>query len=317
MDDVYLEGVEAIKGKRQLQGGYDSDSEDAYEEDDDEYRENSNGDADGERKSKRVKFEDESEEEDREQQHVGKYLPGRGVGSVGGVKIESFNFSGSESDAESGSGSGSGSGSDEESHHLLDVDELAMEKARQAELERKVKQDSNRVDPLANLSTVVLIQSVISCIEPAENGMEALQRLYQTQKKKTKMRGLTTADGGVDNQNQNQNQNQNHNDVAEISNSIARLTEWLNVLERFRGHVDSFRRSRESWCREIRGAKLGKIPEDSLWEYRYVEDGDDGDVHGPFEYSMMLEWLDGYFVESPVVIRPFASAESFQPLSPK
>lgn len=188
-----------------------------------------------------------------------------------------------------------------------------MRKAKEAADKREQEQRQRNIADM-DVLTKDLLGTLIKNLERGETALEALARLGRGKSQKPKW------------QNKNKNKRKATNGTADIEMTeedkedpveikrkaaVESITESADQLLT-RGQTEIYDQERELLIRQYRrdtGEDWVEPPEDpsdhvdtqqaegKMWEYRW-SDGRDGEIHGPYEGFMMVQWKDaGYFGE--------------------
>lgn len=179
----------------------------------------------------------------------------------------------------------------------------AKEAAEKREVERKEK---DRMDD--SVLTADVLRIIITRLERGETILDALARLGKGLRRKPKWR------------NKKKNKKSNGDDVemtgdnpeeAKRREIIDTITGAADILMS-RGQPEIYDTQRELLTRQYRNetgeawddppstSTKGELEQEepSMWEYRWSDARDGGDVHGPYDSSMMNSWKSaGYFGE--------------------
>ena len=184
-----------------------------------------------------------------------------------------------------------------------------MKKAKEAADKRDQERRQKNTQDDAVLTSDVL-KRLILLLERGETSLEALARIGKGKDKKPKW------------QNKNKNKkkqttetddvNMAEDDPAEIrrKEAVEAITAAADLLLT-RGQPEIYDAERELLIRQYRkesgdewvepsapGRQDEDASETKTWEYRWSDARDGGEVHGPYEGSMMVQWNDaGYFGE--------------------
>lgn len=200
---------------------------------------------------------------------------------------------------------------------LEGVSKRDMKKAKEASDKRDEEQRKQSALDDAVL-TSDLLKRLIPRLEKGETVLEALARLGSGKEKKTRW------------QNRQKNRKKQVSDIADADmaqddsaelqrkEAVEAITDAADKLLT-RGQTEIYEAERELLIRQFRretGEDWVDLPQGALeapdgagatsklWEYRWVDQRDGGEIHGPYEGALMAQWNEaGYFSEG-VEFRP-------------
>lgn len=199
---------------------------------------------------------------------------------------------------------------------LEGVSKKDMKKAKEAEDRRDLERQQKALEDDAVLTSDIL-KDLIPHLERSETVLEALARLgrgkdkkkkWQTKKHKRNPEEAMNTDGDSNTTAEDPTETRRRDAVEAITGAADKLLT--------RGQVEIYDAERELLVRQYRRETGGEdwidppAPERELvdedgpdgeremkrWEYRWSDARDGGEIHGPYEGRMMVEWTDaGYF----------------------
>lgn len=203
---------------------------------------------------------------------------------------------------------------------LEGVSKKDMKKAKEAEDRRDLERQQKALEDDAVLTSDIL-KDLIPHLERGETVLEALARLGRGKDKKKKWQSKkhkrNTEEAMITDGDNNNNNNTTAEDPTETRrrDAVEAITGAADKLLT-RGQVEIYDAERELLVRQYRRETGGedwidppapeREPADEdgpdeeremkRWEYRWSDARDGGEIHGPYEGRMMVEWTDaGYF----------------------
>ena len=193
---------------------------------------------------------------------------------------------------------------------LEGVSKKDMKKAKEAADRRDEERRQKRMEDDAVLTSEIL-KALIPYLERGETVLEALARLgkgKQKPKPKWQNKNRRKGDEGMDIDNEKRTEDPAEARRREAVEAITGAADQLLT----RGQMEIYDAEREMLMRQYsretgedwvdapkdEGAEEGAdgVRETKLWEYRWIDERDGGQVNGPYEGSMMVQWNDaGYF----------------------
>lgn len=202
----------------------------------------------------------------------------------------------------------------------------AKEAADKRDAERREKDREND-----KILTIDLLRTLITNLELGETTLEALARLGKGLKKKPKwqkkQKSKSKLHSDLSNGTVDTEMSEDSPQDAARRATIEKVTEAADLLLT-RGQPDIYDVARELLTRQFRretgkdwvdssaetalAPVAGDIVGTKMWEYRWSDARDGGEIHGPYDGAMMQTWMDaGYFGEG-VEFRQVISSESRQ-----
>ncbi len=222
---------------------------------------------------------------------------------------------------------------------LEGISKKDQKRAREAE-EKRLEDQRKRTLADDQLLTGDVLGTLIPRLEKGETVLEALARIgkgLEKKKKKPQPKWMAkkkgrpkTDEGDEDGDAMDVDRTNGHDDdPADAKRKDVDAITGAADLLLTRGHADIYDDTREALMRQYRRETgddwvdpdpieassqdenpARPAPESGQWEYRWVDARDGGDVHGPYDGTMMRQWQDAGFFQEGVEFRRHVDAGS-------